>query len=193
MVTIEEKIKLFTELIYQKLEKENQEEINKFNEMYSNILNQKKKEFEDYINNLKEEKIRRLKDDTQKIISKAKYDQKKIVLRKRQEIFESFINDIKIKLKDFVSTENYKKWVNKSFDDAIKNIFDNEFSITTTGQTLNILKDKIDGLKINIIIDESLIGGFILEDNNKVRLDYSINSIVEGNRERIGLILYSGL
>ncbi|WDU82231.1 hypothetical protein [Caloramator sp. Dgby_cultured_2] len=60
MVTIEEKIRLFTELVYQKIEKENKEEIERFNERFKNLIEEKKRDFEEEFNRVREERIKRL-------------------------------------------------------------------------------------------------------------------------------------
>ncbi|KRQ85899.1 V-type proton ATPase subunit E [Caloramator mitchellensis] len=193
MVTIEEKIKLFTELIYQKIEKENQDEISKFNEEYSDILNQKRQEFEKYIDNLKEERIKSIKEEVEKVISKAKYEQKRMILKKKQEIFELFFRDLKESIYKFVATEGYRNWVLKSFDEASLKLFDGKFKITTNRNTYDILKGKLQQGKVEFELDEKMAGGFILEDSNRLRIDCSIENILEDNKERLGLILFKWL
>lgn len=45
MITIEEKLNLFTKIVYDKVEKENSQEIKKFEEEYGGLVEQKKNEF----------------------------------------------------------------------------------------------------------------------------------------------------
>ncbi|MCX7903365.1 MAG: hypothetical protein N2486_02530 [Caloramator sp.] len=188
MVTIEEKIRLFTELVYQKIEKENKEEIERFNESFKNLLEEKKREFEEEFNRKREERIKKANEEAQRIISKARYEQKRMLFRKRDEIFNRFNEDLKVKLEEFTKSNQYKDWLLNS----LKKIFENKnYKLILTHKDFELLKPYIGGYKVEF--DDGLIGGFILEDENRMRIDHSLKALMEDKKEKIGQILFSNL
>jgi V/A-type H+-transporting ATPase subunit E len=188
MVTIEEKIRLITELVYQKIEKENKEEIERFNERFKNLIEEKKRDFEEEFNRVREERIKKANEEAQRIVSKAKYEEKRILLKKRDEVFNKFFEDLKIKLEEYTKSNQYKDWLLDSLKKALEN---KNFKLILTNKDFELLKPYLNGFKVEF--DDSLIGGFILEDENRIRIDHSLKALMEDKKEKIGQILFSNL
>lgn len=67
--------------------------------------------------------------------------------------------------------------------DSLKKALENKnFKLILTNKDFELLKPYLNGFKVEF--DDSLIGGFILEDENRIRIDHSLKALMEDKKEK---------
>lgn len=199
MITIEEKIKLFTKIIYDKVEKQNQVTIDKFNCEYGNMIEQKKKEFQEQAEEIMSEGLRDIEKEKTRILSRARIDEKRIVLESQKRIF----NETLEQLVDYAS----KFTEDNSYGDILMRDMDMAFAELDNGSNINLyitskdkkrfemaIAQKFNAELITIEIDDSIIGGFIAVDGvHNIKIDMSFLSGIMNSKNYIGERLFGEL
>lgn len=199
MITIEEKLNLFTKLIYDRIEKENDAALKKFNLEYNNLIAEKKAEFEKKAKQLRDESEKNIKKLKLQIISKAKIEEKKLILEKRKEIFDNLIEGIFDYCLKFTDEKEYKDMFFRDFNNALKEVKSTDYiEIILTQKDIKRFKEDILKLcsdkKVEFLTDDDIIGGFIINfKESNLRIDMSMESRVLNNRELIGEKLFEVL
>lgn len=199
MITIEEKLKLFTKIIYDKVEKQNQSTIEKFNNEFGSLLSQKRQEFEKQAEDIKNESEKNIQKEKVQIISKARIEEKRIILENRKEMFDELVNSLLEYCRAFVDTEEYKVLFLSDFKRASGEMeYSNSIEIITTSKDYSRFKKDIDevfkGKNISYTQDDDIIGGFILVDTEKsIRMDMSMPDRILSSKEYIGEKLFEAL
>lgn len=199
MITVEEKLKLFTKLVYDKIEKENQTEIDKYNSEYGNIIDEKKKEFEKQAEKMDSEKMKEIDKKKNQIISRAKVEEQKLLLQKKKEIFDEAVEEIKNYSKEFTNSEDYKELFLKSLKESMEDLKESKnISFYVIENDRDKFKKTIAEMypdtNFKIDVDDNLIGGFTVQDeDNNIKIDMSLMSKIESSKEVIGEKLYSML
>lgn len=196
MITIEEKLKLFTKIVYDKVEKENQRAIENFNKEYGNVIEQKKQEFTREV----EEKTLQSQKDIEKeklhILSRARIEEKRIILGKRMEIFEEAIQGMLDYAVEFTETDEYRDMFLKEFESAVLEMegcprldiyLTQRDKARFTDEILKLLEDK----KAEFHIDDEIAGGFVMLDvDGSIKLDMSLYGRIQNARAYIGERLF---
>lgn len=199
MITVEEKLKLFTKLVYDKIEKENQTEIDKYNSEYGNIIDEKKNEFEKQAEKMNSEKMKEIDKKKNQIISRAKVEEQKLLLQKKKEIFDEAVEEIKNYSKEFTDSEDYKKLLLKNLKESMEDLKESKnisFYVIERDRDKfkNIIVEMYPDTNFKIDVDDNLIGGFTVQDeDNNIKIDMSLMSKIESSKEVIGEKLYSML
>lgn len=197
MVTIEEKIKLFSKVVFDKVQKENQQEIDKFNKEYGSLLEKKKAEAKANADKMYEDGAKKVDKQKSQIISKARVDEKKLVLEQKNKIFDEAIDEITEYSKKYLANENYKSDFLNSLKEAFSdlNVNDDTCLYVTSddadkmkNEVLNLFPDR----KIDFKVNDDIIGGFILEDKTiNTRMDMSFVNRIDDAKELIGEKLFA--
>ncbi|GFR34412.1 V-type ATP synthase subunit E [Thermobrachium celere] len=195
MITIEEKINLFTKIVYEKVEKENKEAIKKFEEEYVKIIDQKKEEFKKRAEELEYKTASEIEKIKVQTLSKAHIKGKRMLLETRNKIYNTALKDIIDFAKQINNSIAYREYFSDKLNKLINNYDIQEAHIIITQADWNLwYKDlQIKSNKnLSVEFDDNIIGGFILIDKqNNVKYDFSIGNLVEANREKIGEKLFS--
>jgi vacuolar-type H+-ATPase subunit E/Vma4 len=196
MITIEEKLKLFTKIVYDKVDKENQKIVENFNNEYGNIIEEKKKEFTKEVNELSLQSKKNIEKEKLHIISKARIEEKRIIMERKVEIYEETIQALFEYAKCFTETEEYKNNFFRDFKNAfidMKECSNMDIYLTQSDllrfkdELLSILKDK----KVELYNDDEILGGFIILDNKRnMKLDMSLLSRIQNSKDFIGQKLF---
>lgn len=196
MITIEEKLKLFTKIVYDKVDKENQKIVENFNNEYGNIIEEKKKEFTKEVNEISQQSKKNIEKEKLHIISKARIEEKRIIMEKKVEIYEETIQALIEYAKNFTETEEYRDSFFKDFKNAFLDM--NECSnmdiyltqrdlLKYKDEILSILKDK----NVEFYNDDEIVGGFIILDTKRnIKLDMSLLSRIQNSKDHIGQKLF---
>ncbi|MCX7884334.1 MAG: V-type ATP synthase subunit E [Caloramator sp.] len=199
MITIEEKLNLFTKLIYDKIEKENESLLKKFNLEYGNLLDEKKKEFEKQAEQLRKENEKNIEKQKLQIISKAKIEEKKIILEKRKEIFDEVLDALMAYCDDFTDKDEYREMFLNDLSKILKEMDSiNNLQITITSKDFKRFKDVILNMfndkNVDLNEDNDIIGGFIITDKEKnIRIDMSMKDRILNSKELIGEKIFEAL
>lgn len=192
MITIEEKLKLFTKIVYDKVEKENQKVINEFNNEYGNILEQKKNEFTSEANEMMEKSAKNIKKEKQHIISRARMEEKRMLLERRGEIYEETIEELIKYAEKFTESNEYEKLFFRDFNAAILEVKEcSNLDIYLTQKDAERFKMRISTIladkTLNFYQDDEIAGGFVLVDGiYNIRIDMSYSSRIKNSRDYLG-------
>jgi len=110
---------------------------------------------------------------------------KKRILDKKAQIVTDIINAAKSRINDFINSEEYADYLIQSIQEAMTHINNNGTIYLTSHDKerfSDILQAEFQG-KIDIQINDEIIGGCIAEDEDGVVVDNSILSKVEKQRE----------
>ncbi|QCX33034.1 hypothetical protein FDN13_04530 [Caloramator sp. E03] len=199
MITIEEKLNLFTKLIYDRIEKENENLLKKFNLEYGNLIAQKKEEFEKEAKQLRDESEKNIMKQKLQIISKAKVEEKKIILEKRKEIFDELIKNVMEYCIKFTDSDEYKNMFLRDFKGVLEELKDaKNIEVILTSKDIERFKQDIINIcgdkKVEFLLDDNITGGFIINyKEGNMRIDMSMASRVINSREIIGEKLFEVL
>lgn len=195
MITIEEKLKLFTKIVYDRVEKENRAMVEKFNEEFGNIIERKRQELINEAQNILSQNIREIEKERTKILSRARIEEKRITLEANRAIFDKALKDLLKYAEDFAKTPEYSEMF---FDDLERikpqlkgNIIDIYVTKSDFERYKNNIDEAFDGKTINYFIDDELIGGFKAIDKSiSIKFDMSFSGRINEARELIGRKLF---
>jgi vacuolar-type H+-ATPase subunit E/Vma4 len=143
---------------------------------------------------IKSERVQRL--------SNARSERKRRLLLKRKEMIDSLLDGVKAYTKEFVKTDGYITYIEKTIKQNIR-------KIKSMGEIIIYLKeDDLLGYQKNLeelllneniesdtfgfeIYEGRIIGGVIIVKKDKsLRLDMSLDSVIVDNREYMGQLIY---
>lgn len=198
MITLEEKLSQFKELVNTKVDNENLK-----------LIDEKKLELDTFLDEeqlmiaerqkkntrLATERIDRQKKE---IISTIAQEQRRDILRTTDQFMSILLNKVEEKCKTFVQSEEYPKYIAKVMENTLKKeelSLEEEILVTLglsnyTSAQKNILDNlSLIGYK-NIRFEEGdgkMIGGFIIQISSKnLRINKTIESAIESRKEDIG-------
>ncbi len=207
MVTIEQKLTLFSKLLNQSMDKEFNEELQKLDEQYAALL-QKNKDEVDREALLIEDRARKQSEmKLVEIASKSKVLYKKEKMKLKEKYFGKFMDNFKIILKDFVASDKYRNYLLKVIDGVNEELnncnsaYENLTVYLNSQDSINYkefikqgIENKHSGKNINFIIANDIIGGIILECNeNDFKINFTINAVLEENESLIMQTLFEAL
>ncbi len=205
MITVEEKLNVFTKLVLEKVQKEYEEKLTELEKKNDNVLNEHRKKIEDKKEKIIKDMINKGKIEKNRLISRASVEKKRKILTKRQELIDRLIKNITDKVNNFTQEESYKTYLQKVTIKVLENLKDkNNIQLYITKrdsekymvEIQNKVKDL--GIDINNIeiktLENEYIGGVIGLDKDKtVRIDQSLKTLIEDNRDVIGTRLNKAL
>ncbi len=198
MITIEEKLNVFTKMVLGKVQVE-------YEEKYKEITKQNNEKIEEYKNKLADKKekiivnsIEKGKNEKNKLISQARLDKKRQILMKKQECIEKVINQLYKMAKDFSKTSEYKNFLVHILEEILPKltnekdikIYANEKDVKDFSDIFVKVAEKHGFSKKSVYIEEfkeELIGGLVVYNGDMtLKMDSSINTIIEDNRWEVG-------
>lgn len=199
MITIEEKLKLFTKIVYDKVEKENQRVVEDFNNEFGNVIEQKKQEFSREANERSLQSQKNIEKEKLHILSKARIEEKRIIMEKRMEIFEETIEELINYAIKFTDTDEYRDMFIKEFKSAVLEMDKcSNLDIYLTERDQLKFKDEmlrvLAGKTATFHSDDEIAGGFVMLDmEGNIKLDMSLLSRIQNSKDYIGEKLFEVL
>jgi V/A-type H+/Na+-transporting ATPase subunit E len=202
VTTIEDKIKLFSKIIYEQAQEEKRKEFEKFESERATKIEEKKriieKKSKDTITEI--QKKARLK--ASEIVSKEKISAQQQILAVREAFIEETISELKRLLSEFVSSQEYGELLYEQVKSIITTLDRGNYIFYLSqkdkaaygNHILELLKN-IEGLFVSIEIAKTdIIGGIIIEDEGKrYRLDNSFITKLEYYKHYVGLKVMESL
>lgn len=205
MVTIEQKLSLFSKLLQQDIKAEIGEKIEGMEKEYAEIMSEHKrkvdKDADDIIENARKKgEIKRLE-----LISKAKMQTKKQTMLTKEKYIGVFMEHLKARVVAFKTTPEYKKFLENSMSklDDLRS-YDTDFVLYMTKEdqaqygeyvltqleATGISRDKF----TPAVKEDSMIGGIILDSPlKKLRIDLSIATLIDDHRDEIVEMLFQAI
>lgn len=196
MTTIEDKISLFSKIIYDKVNEEKEAKLREFNEQYEKLINEEKVRIEELRKNLKRDVIKKSNIKANELVAKEKLNKQREVLALKDNLVQVTLDEISKKLLSYVETKEYREFFIKSLEKTLNEVEDGNYYIVVMQQDEDRFKNDIDGIrkknpnkKITIeLSSEDFIGGIILRDvNGTFKVDNTLKSKLYGSREAIGI------
>lgn len=195
MTTIDDKLNLFSKIIYEKLDEERENNILEFEKKKNEKLNFEYKTItllrEEVLKDI--EKKGRLKRN--EIISNEKLKLKKESMLLRKQLIKEVIIEVYKKIEEFIKGPKYKDYLLGSIEEILGKVEQGSYELMLTKLDTEKYKDEVVGIlkkfpEVRVKLsysDEDILGGILLVDECKsFVLDNTINSKIHDNRELIG-------
>lgn len=194
MTTIEDKLELFTKIVFNEIEEQFKKQEEKNRSEINEILSKENEKVENY-------KEKTIKDIEKKIttkqrenISKAKMDTQRKLLSIKEEIIREAIEEVKEGVKEYSSTDEYKNYLLSEIRNLKSEEVPESFILYLSEKDIKKFKDDIEkelqhiSKSFNIEPSKTpIIGGFILEDEEKsFRIDNSLIYKIYKLKEVVG-------
>ncbi|GIM27460.1 hypothetical protein CPJCM30710_01260 [Clostridium polyendosporum] len=195
MTTIDDKLSLFSKIIYEKLDAEIENSILEFEKKKNEKLNVQYKKIavlrEEVLKDI--EKKGRFKRN--EIVSNEKLKFKKENMLLRKQLIKEVVIEVYKKIDQFTKSPQYKDYLLKSIEEILDKVKQGSYELMLTKQDIEKYKDEIiDILKrfhdVRVKLsysNEDMLGGMLLIDEDKsFVLDNTLNSKIHDNKELIG-------
>lgn len=201
MTTIDDKLKLFTKIVIDKVQQESENKIIYFTEESDKVLLEEKHKIEEQAGIIIKQSKKKAEAKKSQIISKANMERQHTILKKKQQIFDTVISELKNRALAFTDEKEYYNYLNDSIRKAIYKINTSNINIyikkKDIDRFLEQIKSSLASLELQYNIKEAsddILGGCIIENQSKtIRVDASMLSIIEENKELIGRELVDNL
>lgn len=207
MVTIEQKLMLFSKLLNQSMDKKYNEEFENVKDEYENLIKKNKEEIDKEAEKIevkarKEAEMKRVAN-----LSKSKVLLKKEIMSIKKGYYDELIEDIKKALKDFVVSDKYKIFIKNKINILYDELENYENKINSLIIYVNNddferykkfieqeTKKKFNDINVCIEIFNGMIGGFIVKNPDyNFKIDFSFDDILTENEPVIMQILFETL
>lgn len=197
MITLDNKMELFSKVVLEKIKKEYNLTMKKTDERHLMLRQEKmtdlEKESQIYVRDMQSRAI----EERKKIVSKAKGQARKNILIKREELFIKLNGLIVDEIKSLCRSKEYEPLLDKKINEIIPDIMvlDGELIILCRENDSLMIKEilKKNGIEnpLKIVSDESILGGFTIIHRLKgIKINLSLNSIIDENKVYIGSLIY---
>ncbi|SCN21421.1 V-type ATP synthase subunit E [Clostridium sp. N3C] len=191
--TIEEKLKLFTKIIYDKIEEENQSELDSLEKERAIKLEELNKSLEKSREEELKEFRKKTKVMTKELLAeeKAKQKQKELILH--QGMMKEVEKGVKERVDAYVKTEEYSKTLLNIVKAALQKLDKGSYTLYLTHNDLEKVKESLMNfskeLDLNLQLQETdILGGFIIEDSDrKYRIDHTLESKFLDLKDYVGM------
>ena len=197
MVTIEQKLTVFSKLIHQDIKEEMEKRFLELEKKYQKTSIESKLRTDKEANELIEQAKRKAESKKIELISKGKLSSKKETMLTKEKVVERFMLALKEKVKAFILTPNYKLYLSKviseldSLEGYVNPLFiyvtKYDFEVNQEYIKEALVKTGISSDKLSFKqVGEEILGGLIVEDPVlNMRIDESILTMLEENKDSI--------
>ncbi len=203
MITVEEKLKIFSDKILEKVKKETESKYEQFYKENKEFVDLEKANAVVSGESLVKEALLKSEAEKKQDIHKAVMKKERFVIEKRFRIYEQFLAEIYEFARTFTDTLEYLGILLKCIDSGIKNLQVGEGVIYTTKKDFNKYKKDIKifleknfaGLIYTVkVTDSDIIGGCLVEDKDGLyRMDCSFSAMIYEHKNLIGKVLNDNL
>lgn len=197
MVTIEQKLTLFSKLLNQDIKEEMDEKFAQLDKEYEKRIAESKFEADKAATQIVEQARKRAEIKMAEYISKGKLARKKELMQLKEEMIVSFMNALYVRVGNFIETDAYLTYL-KELIGQLKELKQHEHPIEVYitqrdyQENLEFIKGEL--LKLNIepsklsfkVATTPILGGFMIIDPTfNTRMDQSILATIEEAKEQI--------
>lgn len=196
MTTIEDKISLFSKIIYDKVNEEKEGRLEAFDSEAQKKLSSEREKIEELTRSLQIEVSKKSNIKANIIISKEKNNKQREILLLKDKLVKDALEQVRQRLVEYISLPEYKDY----FKNALKKTFEkiekgNYYLIVLSRdyarfqEDIKAITDEYPNRNVEIILsEEDFIGGLMVKDlEGKFKIDNSINSKLQESIELIGV------
>ncbi len=197
MVTIEQKLTLFSKLLHQDIKEEIDQKFYELEKEYEKISAESKLRTDKEAAEIIEQAKRKAESKQIELISKGKLSSKKETMLTKEKVVDRFMLALKERIKTFVSTPDYKSYLAQVISglSSLKGytnplvIYVTNYDFETNQEFIKEALVKI-GISSHILTfkqaEEEILGGLVIEDSSlNMRIDESILGMLEENEDYI--------
>ena len=196
MTTIEDKLGLFSKMIYDKVNEEKKERLEEFNLEAQKRINEEKEKIEELTRKLKLEVLKKANIKANEIVAKERLNKQREVLLLKEHLINDALESVHEKLVNFVNGEEYKAYFIRTLQKTLEDVNNGNYYIIVLKRDYERFQSEIEAeayeqsnrkLKLTIS-EEDFIGGVMLKDfEGTFKIDNSILSSLQESKEIIGV------
>lgn len=196
MTTIEDKISLFSKIIYDKVNEEKEERLAAFYKEAEKKIIAEKERLEELQRSIESEVVKKANIKANEIVAKEKLNKQREVLFLKDKLIKDTLENVREKLMDFVSSEEYRPYFINALQTMLKGIDSGTYYVIVLERDykkfqneIEVVLSKNSNMKVEIkISEEDFIGGLIVKDfEGRFKIDNSISSKLQESKEIIGV------
>lgn len=198
MITIDEKLELFREIVFNELKKDHDARKESFDQKYGNLVKEKKAELTRKAEKLLKDNRKEIEKEKTRILSRAKIEEKRLYRNMQKRIFEECMEGLIEYGKKFRDTEEYETTWKRDLRKVLPSVVSDELKVYCHEKDIRSMKvyfsQEFSNKRFEFIAQDDIIGGFILEDVQEgIRFDLTIQGKILANREKVGQLLMNHL
>ncbi|KHO32615.1 V-type ATP synthase subunit E [Clostridium tetani] len=190
MVTIEDKINVFSKIIYGEVDDKINSELDELENVEKDTMGKKEREVKTYRDKNIQSVEKKIKSKFEKEVFKLKLEEQQQLLNLKENMINETLESLKERIMDFTKSDEYTNYIKNHLDNTLKDI-ENKKGIIIYFNKKDLEKFKKIINKDNVEVSnesKDIIGGYIIQDkNNKFRVDCSLETSIEECKEKIGI------
>jgi len=169
-------------MVMEKGASEDRRVLEALNRKYAQILDDLEVKYHEQRSQYLEGVTKRALQDKNKLLSKTESEIQKKIIIKKNELFNRLMTDLKSAIMNFTESTGYAAYFKEKFEKAMQD-FEGEDDVLVGVKAFDV-----DLLPINMRsqIDDTIIGGFYLVKNGRVKYDYTLNTELEHIMDDLG-------
>lgn len=205
MVTIEQKVLLFSKLIDQIMSTKFKEGLINLENEYIQKLEKNMKDTDLEVKKIIDNAHKKKDLEVSKTLSTKRINEKKEQMLAKENCFNKLMDSLKLYINEFINSDKYSDYLLRLITNLnLEQNHLNNITIYVTNNDYNKYSDLLnlefkkigyneDSFRINVAKD-NIIGGFLIDDNiNKFRIDLSVKALLDDNKAYIMQTLFDAL
>ncbi|MFZ7121028.1 MAG: V-type ATP synthase subunit E [Eubacteriaceae bacterium] len=197
MITVEDKIKIFSKYVLEKELQLSKKEIKELEEKNEERLQECTFEIEKKRDSIVSKSNNKTEIESNKILSKGNTEARNKILKTRNDLLDSLMSELESKIKELINSEVYYEYFEKLMNTYKEYFLKEGITVHLLDSDKNVyIKEFIkynENIKFNPL-SQDYLGGFIIElDNMNIRLDLTLKSKLDNYKKDIGIRLYEEL
>jgi len=202
MITVNDKLKLFTKRIIDRQQKEYDDKVHELEEKMVVELEERKQMLVRDRVKYEATLLKGIKTERSQRLSNARSERKRRLLLKRKEMIDVLLAGVRSYTLEFVETDDYEKYLKnmiKDHKDMIASMGDFELFINERDMVYrNMFYLLFDELELNCVgiemSQKRMLGGaIVIKEDKSTRLDLSLDSVIVDNKKYMGQLIYDML
>jgi len=197
MTTIEDKISLFSKIIYDKVNEEKQGRLATFATESEKRINAEKQKIDELRQSLQKDVSKKSNIKANGIVAKERLKKQREILILKEKLINETLENVRQKLIEFVSLAEYKPYFISILEKTLVEIEAGDYYLIVLKGDYEKFKNEIEVMRSNNINNRNVeikisegdfIGGIVLKDiEGKFKIDNSLSSKLEECKEIIGV------
>ncbi len=203
MVTIEQKLEMFSKLLHRSMSDKFSDEMDKIRKSYEARLQSNRIEVDREAEELLNKSQKKAVAERAEMISKIRISIKKDYMAAKEKLFVTMMEELMKKINSFIQSDNYGEYLIS----LVKKLCAEDpspeaLTIYMTDRDREKYAERIKEEFVSShqkelsvkVADDSIIGGFIAENPNRnIRINFSIKALLEDNRSYMMQTLFKAL
>ncbi|MGK0466036.1 V-type ATP synthase subunit E [Clostridium sp.] len=196
MTTIEDKISLFSKIIYDKVNEEKNEKLDVLNSEIQKKLDAENERIKDLRRNLKIEVTKKSNIKANGIVAKERLNKQREILFLKDKLICDTLENVREKLIQFARLPEYKLYFINTLKETLMETDKGNYYIVVLKRDsekfyseIEMVLNEYHNIKFEIVISEvDFIGGVVVKDfEGKFKIDNSIESKLQESKDLIGV------